>query len=153
LKGENKMNKDIKKEIEEYVLSEIKHLRKLNRQQDEYEKTTSNSVDNIKTLVELLQKEDVNINNINLENRKINISEIKNNNDVDIKNKEIKLNSKRDIEIRNDRLIKILVDGAVVLVPIIFYNVWMNKGFKFEETGTFTSSTFKNLFGKFKPTK
>lgn len=147
------MNKDIKKEIEEYVLSEIKHLRKLNRQQDEYEKTTSNSVDNIKTLVELLQKEDVNINNINLENRKINISEIKNNNDVDIKNKEIKLNSKRDIEIRNDRLIKILVDGAVVLVPIIFYNVWMNKGFKFEETGTFTSSTFKNLFGKFKPTK
>ena len=37
--------------------------------------------------------------------------------------------------------------------PLVFYGIWMAKGFKFEETGNYTSTTFKNMFGKFKPTK
>lgn len=89
---------------------------------------------------------------LHLENRKIDSTEIKNNSDLNLKSKELDLNARKDIELRTDRIIKVIIDGAVVIVPIIFYNVWMNKGFKFEETGTYTSNTFKNLFNKFKPT-
>ena len=52
-----------------------------------------------------------------------------------------------------DRYFKIGMGTAELLVPLIFYAAWMKKGFKFEETGTFTSTTFRGLFGKFKPTK
>ena len=40
-----------------------------------------------------------------------------------------------------------------VVAPIMFYSAWMKRGLRFEETGTYTSQTFKGLFGKFKPTK
>lgn len=40
-----------------------------------------------------------------------------------------------------------------VVVPAGIYAVWMKKGFKFEETGTYTSNTFKNFFKTLKPTK
>lgn len=56
-------------------------------------------------------------------------------------------------EQRKDRYIKIGLDAAGVVLPLVFYAVWMNKGFKFEETGTFTSTTFRGLFSRFKPTK
>ena len=59
----------------------------------------------------------------------------------------------KDIDDRKDRLIKIGLETTAIIVPIIFYNTWMNKGFKFEETGTFTSSTFKGLINRFRPTK
>ena len=40
-----------------------------------------------------------------------------------------------------------------VVAPIMFYSAWMKRGLRFEETGTYTSQTFKGFFGKFKPTK
>jgi len=52
-----------------------------------------------------------------------------------------------------DRWLHFGLDAAGIVVPIIFYNIWMNKGFRFEKDGTFTSTTFKNLFHLFKPTK
>lgn len=45
------------------------------------------------------------------------------------------------------------IAAAEIVLPLVFYAAWMRKGFKFEETGTFTSTTFRGLFGKFKPTK
>ena len=56
-------------------------------------------------------------------------------------------------EQKKDRYIRIGLDVAGLLVPIIFYSAWMRKGFKFEENGTFTSTTFRSLFGHFKPTR
>lgn len=52
-----------------------------------------------------------------------------------------------------DRCIKVAVAGVELVVPLAFYGVWMRKGFKFEETGSFTSTTFKNLLNRFRPTK
>ena len=148
-----KMKIEIKESIEEYVLREVEDLNTLDKNTDGYDDIVNSSIKNVIALTELLQKEDVNISNEHLENRKIDISEIKNNNDYEIKKDEIKVNTKKDIELRNDRLVKVVTDGATILIPIIFYNVWMKKGFKFEETGTYCSNTFKNLFNKFKPTK
>lgn len=50
-------------------------------------------------------------------------------------------------------IIKMSVEVAGIVLPLVFYASWMNKGFKFEQTGTFTSTTFRGLFQKFKTTK
>lgn len=52
-----------------------------------------------------------------------------------------------------DRYVNLGVAVAELVLPLVCYGVWMGKGFKFEETGTYTSQTFKNLFNRFKPTK
>lgn len=52
-----------------------------------------------------------------------------------------------------DRHFRVGIAAAELLIPLMCYGVWMNKGFKFEETGTYTSSTFKGLINRFRPTK
>lgn len=52
-----------------------------------------------------------------------------------------------------DRYFRLGIAAAELLIPLIFYGIWMNRGFKFEEEGTFTSATFRNLFNRFRPTK
>lgn len=52
-----------------------------------------------------------------------------------------------------DRYLKIGIAIAEIGVPIVFYAMWMDRGFTFEQTGTYTSKTFMNLINRFKPTK
>lgn len=52
-----------------------------------------------------------------------------------------------------DRYFKLGVEAAGIILPMIFYAAWMKRGFRFEETGTYTSTTFRGLFNRFKPTK
>lgn len=52
-----------------------------------------------------------------------------------------------------DRYFRVGIAAAELLIPLVCYGIWMNKGFRFEETGTFTSSTFKGLINRFRPTK
>lgn len=52
-----------------------------------------------------------------------------------------------------DRLTRVGIGAAEIVVPAILYWILMNRGFKFEETGTVTSSFFRNLIGKVKPNK
>lgn len=62
----------------------------------------------------------------------------------------------KDVLMKREMLqtvIKSSVEVLGVVAPIMFYSAWMKRGLKFEETGTYTSQTFKGLFGKFKPTK
>lgn len=66
--------------------------------------------------------------------------------DNEIKRQQISENVK-------DRYFRVAIAGAELLVPLMFYGFWMRKGFKFEETGTFTSTTFKGLLNRFRPTK
>ena len=147
------MNKDIKLKIEEYVKKEFDNLKEYDPKLDGEDCTRSSTVKDLISFIEILQKEDTNNNDLHLETRKLNNAEVKDNTEADIKNKELDVKNKMDSELRYDRLIKIGSEIAKVAVPIIFYNVWMNKGFRFEETGTYTSNTFKNLFSKFKPTE
>ena len=55
-------------------------------------------------------------------------------------------------ESRKDRFLRVGVEAAGIILPLIFYGIWLRRGFKFEETGTFTSTTFRNLFNRFRPT-
>ena len=52
-----------------------------------------------------------------------------------------------------DRYFRIGMEAAGIILPLVFYAVWMRRGLKFEETGTYTSTTFRGLFNRFKPTK
>lgn len=54
---------------------------------------------------------------------------------------------------KKDRWWRLGLEAAGLVLPLTFYAIWMRRGFKFEETGTFTSTTFRGLFSKFKPTK
>lgn len=51
------------------------------------------------------------------------------------------------------RIVGYVLEGLGIAVPLIFYGRWMKRGFKFEETGTYTSKTFMNLQHFFKPTR
>lgn len=46
-----------------------------------------------------------------------------------------------------------VIEVAGIIVPIVFYHAWMQEGLKFEESGSFCSSTFRTLLGKIKPMK
>lgn len=55
-----------------------------------------------------------------------------------------------------DKVFKGIDVGVKVLgivLPLGLYAAWLDKGFEFEEKGSFTSSTFRGFFGKLKPTK
>jgi len=52
-----------------------------------------------------------------------------------------------------DRYFKLGIAVGQLVLPLIFYGIWMKRGFKFEETGTYTSTTFRGLFNRFRPTK
>ncbi len=52
-----------------------------------------------------------------------------------------------------DRYFRLGIAAAELILPLVFYGVWMNRGFKFEKDGTYTSQTFRGLFSRFKPTK
>ena len=49
--------------------------------------------------------------------------------------------------------IKLGAEIAGIVLPLMFYGRWMKKGFEFEQTGKFSSDTFRGLFMKFRPTK
>lgn len=66
---------------------------------------------------------------------------------------EFELKVKQLEEGKKDRRVKFGVDVAAVSLPLVFSWIWMKRGFKFEETGAFTSQTFKGLFSKFRLTK
>lgn len=72
--------------------------------------------------------------------------------DEENRKQEMQLKDNQLKEEEKARYFKLGVDVAGIVLPLMFYGLWMRKGFKFEEDGTFTSTTFKSLFQKFKPT-
>lgn len=43
----------------------------------------------------------------------------------------------------------IAVDIGGIAGPLLFYNLWMKRGFQFEQEGTFTSTTFRWMQNSF----
>lgn len=58
-----------------------------------------------------------------------------------LKKREASLKEEQMKESKKDRIIKIVLDGAAILVPVTVSSYWMAKGLTFEKTGTFTSRT------------
>lgn len=58
-----------------------------------------------------------------------------------LKKREASMKEEQMKESKKDRIIKIVLDGAAILVPVTVSSYWMAKGLKFEQNGTFTSRT------------
>lgn len=129
------MGEEIKKMLEEEIKSEIKNLTTLKTGSDEHSSAVEDvaklyklRIDEDKTAIEYLEK---------TQSRK---------SDAEHKDAQLKESIK-------DRYFRIGIAAAELVLPLMFYATWMNKGFKFEETGTYTSRTFGGLINRFKPTK
>ena len=154
MKGEIKMKKDHNKILlEEEIGREIEDLAAL----DPGSKEKSTAIEDLTKLYKLKIEEtktemefDDKRERLVMENdqhiTKMETDRITMLNDISIKEEQIK-------ELKNDRYFRTGIAAAEIILPLVFYATWMKKGFKFEETGTFTSQTFKGLFGRFKPTK
>lgn len=129
------MNDETKGLLEETIKEEINNLTTLKSGSEE----KSTAIDDIAKLYKL----------------KIDESKVVN----DAQEKEIQritensLRAQQLTEQTKERYFRFGAEAAGIILPLIFYATWMRKGFKFEESGTFTSTTFRGLFQKFKPTK
>lgn len=125
------MKKEIIDKVEEEIVSILEELSTIDSVSDDYEAKTERLSD----LCEIVRKE----SELEIERTKINDENL-------IRSKELKHNSIW-------AGLKTGVEVVSIIAPIVFYGVWMNRGFEFEKEGTFTSTTFKGLMGKFKTTK
>lgn len=88
---------------------------------------------------------------------KLNIEEVENDRSFRQKSEEsvnkdleLKLKAAEIDESAKTRYFRLAVEGVGIVLPLIFYGIWMKRGFEFEKEGTFTSSTFKGLINKFR---
>ena len=81
------------------------------------------------------------------------LEEIKIEKDAESKIRDLELQQNVNKDNKLLTAVKYGIDIAGIVLPLAFYGVWMNRGLEFEKEGSFTSTTFKGLLGKFKPTK
>lgn len=132
------MNEELVEKIEDRIIYLIDSLNDLQPGTDEYKVT----VDTINKLYETVNKE----KEIGLKGDSLAIEEANNYENRKIKSKE----TKSGMILSG---LKTAVELSAVVIPVVFYGVWLKKGFEFEEEGTITSNTFKGLISKFKTTR
>ena len=136
------MSDEIKKELEKEILKEIQDLSAL----ESGSKEMDSAIENLATLYKL------NIEEVKIEHEAMEKAFDRGSAD-ETSARDLKLRQQMLNESIKDRYFKLGLDVAGLIVPIIFYGIWMGRGLKFEETGTFTSTTFRGLFNRFKPTQ
>ena len=136
------MSDEIKKELEKEILKEIQDLSTL----ESGSKEKGSAIENLATLYKL------NIEELKIEHEAMEKAFDRGSAD-ETSARDLKLKQQMLDESIKDRYFKLGLDVAGLIVPIIFYGIWMGRGLKFEETGTFTSMTFRGLFNRFKPTQ
>ena len=136
------MSDEIKKELEKEILKEIQDLSTL----ESGSKEMDSAIENLATLYKL------NIEEVKIEHEAMEKAFDRGSAD-ETSARDLKLKQQMLDESIKDRYFKLGLDVAGLIVPIIFYGIWMGRGLKFEETGTFTSTTFRGLFNRFKPTQ
>lgn len=135
-------NKNIDELLGEEIVAEIEAISEL----EPGSKEKSTAIDDLTKLYKLRIEENKSVWDADEKyNRRV-MEENANTQDDEIKRQQINENVK-------DRYFRVAIAGAELLIPLMFYGIWMRKGFKFEETGTYTSTTFKGLINRFRPTK
>ena len=141
-------NTDIVTKIDEELLNELTKLGTLDHNADE----AKDLIKNIQALHQMRVKEkDLSIEDSKIQNdyylnqRKLDIDELKASND----------NKNERIRARDARILQLVGFGVTLGTFAIGWGLrskWLAKGFKFEETGTFSSKTmmecFKEVFKK-----
>lgn len=136
------MNENINELLDEEIAAEIRSISEMKDGSTE----KSKAIDDLATLYKLRIEENRNLWEADEKYDRRKMEEEAGLRDEDIKRTQISEQIK-------DRYFKVGIAAAELMIPLVFYGIWMNKGFKFEETGAYTSTTFKGLFNRFRPTK
>lgn len=153
------MNEDMRELLGEEIKAEIEALASLEPGSQE----KGGAVDDIAKLYKLYI-EDLKLDaDYDLKSASQTIEEKKNKAELEFRQAQAEVETdlqERDIRIKEEQLrediknhyIRLGVEVAGLVLPLMFYGAWMRRGFKFEETGSFTSTTFRGLFNRFRPT-
>lgn len=139
------MKKEIIEKIEEEIERLLGKLGELQPDTNEYKEVATR----IGNLYETINKEkelEINMYKVDVESTKVEL-------DRSIRNEE---NLNKIEELKQSKIFNGLKTGieiTTIVAPLVFYGIWMNRGLEFEKEGSYTSTTFKGLIGKFKPTK
>lgn len=136
------MNENINELLDEEIAAEIRSISEMKDGSTE----KSKAIGDLVTLYKLRIEENRNLWEADEKYDRRKMEEEAGLRDEDIKRTQISEQIK-------DRYFKVGIAAAELMIPLVFYGIWMNKGFKFEETGAYTSTTFKGLFNRFRPTK
>ena len=136
------MNENINELLDEEIATEIRSISEMKDGSTE----KSKAICDLATLYKLRIEENRNLWEADEKYDRRKMEEEAGLRDEDIKRTQISEQIK-------DRYFKVGIAAAELMIPLVFYGIWMNKGFKFEETGAYTSTTFKGLFNRFRPTK
>ncbi len=129
------MGEEIKELLEEEIKSEIENLSSLEAGNQQH----SAAVESLAKLYKLKIEEDK--------------SSMDHNEKEESRNTELDIKRAQMEEAIKDRYFRVGIAAAEIVLPLVFYGIWMKRGFAFEKDGTFTSQTFRGLFSRFKPTK
>lgn len=154
------MKKNIKDLLDEEIIAQIESLKTL----DDGSKEKQLAIDDLNTLyrlkidetrmgLEFEEKKERREMENTLQSDELIIKEKQLDAENDARSCEEQFKAEQLKEQVKDRYFKAGIAAAEIIIPIVFYSVWLKKGFKFEETGIFTSTTFRSLFNRFKPTK
>lgn len=154
------MSENIKELLNEEIAAEIQAISSLNSGSEEKSKAIENLAKLYRLRIEEtkseLDAEDKRSrrtleSEANVRENEIKKSQLDEQIKADVQDEQYK-RSQLDEQVK-DRYFKLGIAAAELLIPLMFYGIWMRKGFKFEETGTYTSTTFRGLFNRFRPTK
>lgn len=139
------MDKSIRELLEEELVADIEALENLSPDTEEYKKT----VDNIAKLHELLVAEYEHELKEESQRREL----IRADDELELKHE---TEDDRQAQCKKDRriqYIRIGLEAGGIILPLVCYGVWLKRGFAFEKDGIVTSSFFKNMINRMKPTK
>lgn len=138
------ITKLLEEEIEEQIknLSSIKDAKEKSMAVEDVTKLYKLRIEQAKNETELAEKQA----RREMEARQIKL-------DSEAKERSENLEEFRLSEMVRDRYFRTGIAVLEIGLPLMFYGVWMRRGFKFEKDGTYTSKTFMNLFNRFKPTR
>jgi hypothetical protein len=105
--------------------------------------------DAIKEIVELyklrIEETKIELDSREKDDRRIDESEARERDEI--------LRERQFREQMRDRNFRLVVEITGIILPLSFYGYQFYRGLKFEETGTVTSTFFRNLLGRFRPAK
>ena len=154
------MKKNIKDLLDEEIIAQIESLKTL----DDGSKEKQLAIDDLNTLyrlkidetrmgLEFEEKKERREMENTLQSDELIIKEKQLDAENDARSCEEQFKAEQLKEQVKDRYFKAGIAAAEIIIPIVFYSVWLQKGGPFEEKGIFTSTTFRSLWSKFKPRK
>lgn len=144
------MDEEIKVMLSEMIKTDILEIEEMDIGSEERER----AIDDLVKIYKLRIEETKNDNDI-CEKRAARIMDMDERKEARFMERDTASRDKQEVlsEQVKERYFRVGLAVVEIGLPLLFYAKWMKRGFEFEETGAYTSTTFRGLFNRFKPTK